>query len=251
MADLPSTRITQAKPFTNTGIDYCGPFLIKERRHRNLKKIKIWICIFVCFTTKAVHIELVNDLTSEEFLATLSRFISRHPSCKTLHSDNATTFVGANRELQELYALLNTERHDEFINRHLAEQGIEWKFIPRVSPHCGGIWEAAVKSCKQHMKKVIENELLTHQQLNTLCVKIEGILNSRPFTPLSSDPNDFTALTPAHFLHGDISTDLPAPDWTETPSNRLSYWQHLEKIKQHFWNRWHKEYLSEFNIRHK
>ncbi|XP_063993399.1 uncharacterized protein LOC135171041 [Diachasmimorpha longicaudata] len=251
MADLPGTRITQAKPFTNTGIDYCGPFLIKERRHRNLKKIKIWICIFVCFTTKAVHIELVNDLTSEEFLATLSRFISRHPSCRTLHSDNATTFVGANRELQELYALLNTERHDEFINRHLAEQGIEWKFIPPVAPHCGGLWEAAVKSCKQHMKKVIGNELLTYQQLNTLCVKIEGILNSRPLTPLSSDPNDFTALTPAHFLHGDINSDLPAPDFTETPNNRLSYWQHLEKIKQHFWNRWHKEYLSELNIRHK
>ncbi|XP_015125213.1 uncharacterized protein LOC107047000 [Diachasma alloeum] len=153
--------------------------------------------------------------------------------------------------MKELYALLNDEKHSDFINQHLAEQGIEWKFIPPVSPHCGGIWEAAVKSCKHHMKRVIGNELLTYQQLNTLCIKIEGILNSRPLTPLSSDPNDFTALTPAHFLHGDISTDLPAPDWTETPSNRLSYWQHLEKIKQHFWNRWHREYLSELNVRHK
>ncbi|XP_015122594.1 uncharacterized protein LOC107045017 [Diachasma alloeum] len=230
MADLPSARITQANPFTHTGVDYCGPFLIKERRYRNLKKIKIWISIFVCFTTKAVHIELINNLTSEEFLATLSRFISRHPSCKALHSDNATTFIGANKELKELYTLLNDEKHGEFINRKLNEQGIEWNFIPPVSPHCGGIWEAA---------------------FNTFCIKIEGILNSRLLTPLSSDPNDFNALTPAHFLHGDITTDLPAPDWTEVPSNRLSYWQHFEKIKQHFWNRWHKEYLSELNIRHK
>ncbi|XP_063993414.1 uncharacterized protein LOC135171055 [Diachasmimorpha longicaudata] len=231
MADLPSIRITQANPFTHTGVDYCGPFLIKERRY--------------------LHIELVDDLTSEEFLATLSRFISRHPSCKALYSDNATTFIGANKELKELYALLNDEKHGEFINRKLNEQGIEWNFIPPASPHCGGIWEAAVKSCKQHMKRVIGNELLTYQQFNTLCIKIEGILNSRPLTPLSSDPNDFNALTPAHFLHGHITTDLPAPDWTEVPSNRLSYWKHLEKLKQHFWNRWHKEYLSELNIRHK
>ncbi|XP_063994615.1 uncharacterized protein LOC135172511 [Diachasmimorpha longicaudata] len=251
MGNLPRERITQSRPFTHTGVDYCGPFFIKERKLRNRNRIKVWVCIFVCFSTKAVHIELVSDLTSEEFLATLSRFISRHPSCKALHSDNATTFTGAHNELKELHSLITDEKHEDFIRRNLTHQGIEWHFIPPISPHCGGLWEAAVKSCKHHMKRVIANELLTYQQLNTLCVKIEGILNSRPLTPMSSDPNDFSALTPAHFLHGGPTTDLPAPDWSETPSNRLSHWQHLEQMKQHFWNRWHKEYLSELNVRHK
>ncbi|XP_015121728.1 uncharacterized protein LOC107044383 [Diachasma alloeum] len=251
MGSLPRERITQSRPFEHTGVDYCGPFFIKEKKLRNRAKIKVWVSIFVCFSTKAVHIELVSDLTTEEFLATLSRFLSRHPSCKALHSDNATTFTGAYKELKELYNFIQDEQHEDSIRRNLIKKGIEWHFIPPISPHCGGLWEAAVKSCKHHMKRVIGNELLTYQQLNTLCVKIEGILNSRPLTPLSSDPNDFSALTPAHFLHGESTTDLPAPNWSHTPTNRLSQWQHLEQIKQHFWARWHKEYLSELNVRHK
>lgn len=251
MSDLPKERITFANPFTHTGVDYCGPLFIKEKRHRNRNKLKVWICIFMCFSTKAVHIEVVNDISTEEFLAALSRFISRHPACQTLHSDNGTNFVGANNELKELYTFLNDQAHRETITHELLQQRIKWDFIPPASPHCGGLWEAAVRSFKHHFRRVVGNELLTFQQLNTLCIKIEGILNSRPLRPLSSDPNDYAALTPAHFLHGQSSNDLPAPDWTETPSNRLSYWQHIEKIKQHFWTRWYKEYLNELNIRHK
>lgn len=251
MGDLPTQRVIQSKPFEYTGVDYCGPLFIKEKRHRNRGKVKVWISIFVCFTTKAVHIEVVDDLTTEEFLAAFSRFISRHPACSSMHSDNGTNFVGANNELQELFNLLDSQGHHERVQHHLSEQGIQWNFIPPQAPHCGGLWEAAVKSFKHHLRRVIGDKLLTHQQLNTLCIKIEGILNSRPLTPLSSDPNDLGVLTPAHFLHGSSARDFPAPVFLHTPSNKLSYWEYLEKLKQEFWSKWHKEYLSELQIRSK
>ncbi|XP_063993417.1 uncharacterized protein LOC135171057 [Diachasmimorpha longicaudata] len=251
MGDLPPQRVTQSKPFEHTGVDYCGPLFIKEKRFRNRGKVKVWIAIFVCFTTKAVHIEVVDDLSTDEFLAALSRFISRHPSCNSMYSDHGTNFVGAKNELQELYALVEAEDHKERVQRQMAQHGIQWSFIPPQAPHCGGLWEAAVKSFKHHLRRTIGNELLTHQQLNTLCIKIEGILNSRPLIPLSSDPNDLAALTPAHFLHGSSTRDLPSPEFLHTPSNRLSYWEHIEKLKQEFWSRWHNEYPNELQIRHK
>ena len=95
MGDLPEARITESRPFTNVGIDYCGPFYIKERRDRNRRKIKIYAAIFVCLATKAVHIELVSDLTTDAFLAALRRFISRRRHCATILTNNGTNFVGA------------------------------------------------------------------------------------------------------------------------------------------------------------
>lgn len=127
-----------------------------------------------------------------------------------MHSDNGTNFVGANNELQELFSFVINQCHQEKIQHHLAKQGIQWNFIPPHAPHCGGLWEAAVKSFKYHLRRVIGNELLTNQQQNPRCIKIEGILNSRPLTLLSSDPNDLGVLTPAHFLHGSSTRDLPS-----------------------------------------
>ncbi|XP_063979907.1 uncharacterized protein LOC135163930 [Diachasmimorpha longicaudata] len=251
MGDLPAQRVTQSKPFEHTGVDYCGPLFIKEKKHRNRGRIKVWISLFVCFTTKAVHIEVVDDLSTEEFLAAFSRFLSRHPTCNSMYSDHGTNFVDAKNELKELDALLDQEGYKEKVQQHLVQHGIQWSFIPPRAPHCGGLWEAAVKSFKYHLRRVIGHQLLTHEQVNTLRIKIEGILNSRPLTPLSTDPNDLTVLTPAHFLHGSSTRDLPAPEFLHTPSNRLSYWEHLEKLKQEFWSRWHNEYLSELQIRHK
>ncbi|XP_033311148.1 uncharacterized protein LOC117211419, partial [Bombus bifarius] len=113
MGDLPEARITESRPFTNVGIDYCGPFYIKERRDRNRRKIKTYAAIFVCLATKAVHIELVSDLTTDAFLAALRRFISRRGYCATILTDNGTNFVGANRELQELRTLLQSDDHQD------------------------------------------------------------------------------------------------------------------------------------------
>ncbi|XP_050480870.1 uncharacterized protein LOC126868923 [Bombus huntii] len=144
MGNLPEARVTESRPFTNVGVDYCGPFHIKEKRDRNRRQIKVYVAIFVCLAIKAVHIELVDDLTSEAFIAALRRFIARRGYCSTIHSDNGTNFRGASNELRELHDLLQSDDHKEKVTAFLADKQIEWHFIPPHSPHFGGLWEAAL-----------------------------------------------------------------------------------------------------------
>ncbi|XP_076384580.1 uncharacterized protein LOC143263681 [Megalopta genalis] len=251
MGNLPIARVTESRPFTNVGIDYCGPFFIKEKQHRNRGRVKVYVAVFVCLAIKAIHLELVSDLTSEAFIGALRRFIARRGFCVNLYSDNGTNFKGANNELRELRELLRSDDHLKKINTFLIERAINWHFIPPQAPHFGGLWEAAVKSFKYHLKRVVGPELLTFEGLNTLIIDVEAILNSRPLTPLSSDPSDLLALTPGHFLIGDALTSLRDRDLQGTPANRLSAWQRVQQLKQHFWKRWHREYLNELANRNK
>lgn len=251
MGNLPRVRVTAARPFLNTGVDYCGPFFIKEKKLRNRNRVKVYVAVFTCLSVKAVHLEVVSDMTTEGFLAALNRFIGRRGQCESIYSDNGSNFKGAKNELDELYSLFQTVEFNNKTNKCLAEKGTVWKFIPPASPHFGGIWESAVKSFKHHLRRVVGNELFTFEQFNTFVTEIEAILNSRPLTPISSGPNDFLVLTPAHFLIGETLTSIPQRDFRTAPTNRLSPWQHLQKAKQHFWERWRKEYLNELNIRHR
>ncbi|XP_033225954.1 uncharacterized protein LOC117178640 [Belonocnema kinseyi] len=201
--------------------------------------------------TKAVHLELVSDLTTEAFIVCLKRLFSRRGISKTIHSDNATNFVGASRELMELNKLFQSAEHNEMVQKFLANQTVTWKFIPPRSPHFGGLWEAAVKSFKHHLVRTVEDTLLTFEQLETCVIEIEAILNSRPISPMSPDPHDLQPLTPAHFLIGGPLTSFPQMNLTETTSNRISAWQHPQKLRQNFWKRWQKEYLHQLTVRSK
>ena len=187
MGNLPEARVTEYRPLTNVGVDYCGPFYIKEKRDRNRRQVEVYVAIFVCLTVKAVHIELVGDLTSETFIAALRRFIARRGFCSTIHSDNGTNIISANNELKELHDLLKSGDHNEKINAFPADKQTEWRFIPRHPSNFGGLWEAAVKSFKHHFRRVVGNELLTFEQFNTLIIEIESVLNSQPLTPISTD----------------------------------------------------------------
>lgn len=251
MADLPEHRVQPVRPFYNCGVDYAGPFFTKDGRFRNRKIVKCYVCIFVCFATKAVHLELAGDLTTHSFLNVLKRFISRRGICKNLFSDNGTNFHGANNELREIAALLSKSRTDSDINQFLTTNNIVWHFIPARSPHMGGLWEAAVKSAKFHAKRVVGNAHLTYEDLNTVFIQIEAILNSTPLTPISDDPTDLIPLTPSHFLIGDVLNAIPQVDVRDFPTNKLSHYQRLQQIIQHFWNRWSSEYLSTLQQRPK
>lgn len=251
MGNLPHDRVRVNRPFLVTGIDYCGPFFIKEKRFRNTKRLKTYVAIFVCFSTKAVHIELVGDLTTEAFLAALKRFFARRGKSTNLYSDNATNFVGADRELTKTLNTMLSENNSQLIHNYLANQGIQWHFIPPRAPHFGGLWEAAVKSFKHHLVRVVGNTLFTFEELLTCLNEIEAILNSRPMIPLSSDPNDLVALTPGHFLIGDSLTSTPECDLSHVKVGRLTSWQQIQRVRQHFWTRWRKDYLNEITVRKK
>lgn len=239
MGNLPSPRISQIKVFSHAGIDFAGPMTITLGKHRGAKTYKAWICLFVCLSTKNVHIELCSDLTAEAFLAALRRFISRRGRVSHLYSDNATNFVKANKQLIQLTKLA------------ASQENIEWHFIPPSAPHFGCIWEAGIKSLKSHLIRVIGNQILTYEELHTVLCQTEAVLNSRPITPLSSDPNDFSALTPGHFLTLEPLTAAPDQDVTCLNINRLTRWQLLQRIHQDIWRRWQRDYIGTLQNRAK
>ncbi|CAI6372181.1 unnamed protein product [Macrosiphum euphorbiae] len=251
--DLPKDRIEPRRPFEVCGVDYAGPIMVKTSLRRNAQATKGYICVFICFATKAVqHLELVGDLSTNAFLAALRRFWSRRGISKTIYSDNGTNFVCANRQLQELrHILFLSEQHKQQVQEFSAEIGVQWKFIPPRAPHFGGLWEAAVKSVKGHLRKILGNAMLIYEELYTVLVRIEACLNSRPITPLSSDPTDLKALTPGHFLIGSSLNDIPDVDMSTVSPNRLRRWQRTVQLTQQIWHRWRTEYLSQLIGRQK
>ncbi|XP_046145649.1 uncharacterized protein LOC123988934 [Osmia bicornis bicornis] len=244
MGQLPPARVTPARAFLSTGVDYAGPVLLRTWKGRGAKTFKGWIALFVCFATSAVHLELVSDYSSDGFLAAYRRFISRRGICQTLFSDCGTNFQGADAELRRLFASASKELHE--LAGRLANDGTKWEFNPPAAPHFGGKWEAAVRSVKHHLRRTIGDTLLTFEELTTLLIQVEAILNSRPLCPLTEDPEDLSALTPGHFLIGDALTSVPEPSLTSIVSSRLSRWQLIQQKVQHFWTRWAAECLHNY-----
>ncbi|XP_011174462.3 uncharacterized protein LOC105206677 [Solenopsis invicta] len=151
MGSLPSDRVKPSKPFDIIGVDFAGPIITLVNKGRGRKTFKSYIALFICFATRAIHLEATSELTTAAFMATLRRFIGRRGLPRKICSDNATNFVGAKRELEELYAFVRSSI-DGAVGDNLQERGIEWSFIPPYSPHMGGLWETGVKSCKYHLE---------------------------------------------------------------------------------------------------
>lgn len=157
------------------------------------------MCLFICFTTKAVHIELFSDLSTQAFLNSLKRFVSRRGLCKRIYSDNGTNFVGVKNELKKIHEIVLKDSKEGDVYRFGSELRIEWVFIPPRSPHQGGVWESAIKRAKYHVTRVVGKKHLTFEELYTIFTQVEAVLSSRLITPLSNDPNDLSALSPGHF----------------------------------------------------
>ncbi|XP_045471829.1 uncharacterized protein LOC123678720 [Harmonia axyridis] len=208
-------------------------------RHRGVKSSKAYVCVFVCMSTKAIHLELASDMSSDVFIAALRRFVARRGKCSHLYSDRGTNFVGANREL---VALAKKCAECELITHH---------FLPGNAPHMGGLWEAGVRSVKTHLKRVIGDQVLSYEEFYTLLVQIEAVLDSRPLTPMSSDPNDLAVLTPGHFLTLEPLGSVPDENYQDINISHLKRWQLIQQMQQHFWRRWKNEYLHTLQQRNK
>ncbi|XP_049876643.1 uncharacterized protein LOC126374189 isoform X2 [Pectinophora gossypiella] len=199
-------------------------------------------------SVRAVHLELVTELSTDCYLAALNRFICRRGKPVTLFSDNGRNFVGAYNELSKFLKNNNNEISASVAAKH----DISFRFSPAYSPHFNGLVEGSVKSIKFHLKRVLGLAHLTYEEMNTLLIQIEAILNSRPLTPLSSDPSDLVALTPAHFLIGRTLTILSSPQVVEEARiNNLTRYTRIQCLKTHFWNRYYKEFISELQKRNK
>ena len=199
LGQLPLERLTPGTIFDKTGLDYAGPLLIKYGCVRKLVIVKAYVCVFVSLSVKAVHLELVTDLTSEAFIACLRRFVSRRGYPSLLWSDHGTNFVGAKHELREFIEFFNKQKTQRTISEFCITKNIEWKLISESAPHFGGIWESAVKGFKTQLKRIVGNVKLTFEEMYTVLTQIEACLNSRPLVPSgSADEDGIEVLTPAH-----------------------------------------------------
>lgn len=248
MGTLPSVRSMPTRPFSHTGVDYAGPVLIRTSNLRTAKTTKGYVAVFVCLSTKAVHLEPVTDLSTNAFMAALKRFTSRRGLCHHIWSDHGTNFVGADREIRRY---LQSDEFNEAVSRYLGNLKINWTFITPSAPHMGGIWEAAVKSMKKHLRAVVGNVTLTFEELGTVLSQVEACLNSRPLCQLSPSTDSCEALTPGHFIIGQPLNLLPQPDVSHVPENRLDRWQRIQKYTTSIWDRWRDEYVATLQPRNK
>lgn len=173
---LPQIRTRASVPFTITGIDFTGALYVWN----NHTKEKVYICLFTCATSRAIHLEVVTDLTAETFLLAFRRFTGRRSLPQVVVSDNASTYMAAADELQQLL-------QSEHLTETLGRKGVQWQFIPKRAPWYGGWWERLIGLTKMSLKKVLGRARISLVVLQTLVVEVEAILNDRPLTHVSSD----------------------------------------------------------------
>lgn len=241
MSGLPADRIRKNRAFLISGVDYAGPIEIVERYKSRSNKRKCWIAIFVCMVTRAVHIDIVCDLSAAEFISCFERFVCKRGHCNRLYSDNGTSFVGAYKELKEAFKNWDVPE----VHEHLNKRGTDWIFMKPAAPHQGGIYEAAVKSAKYHLKRVIGAKSYSYGVLMILLCKIEAILNSRLICALNDDAHDIQILTPGHFLIGEsliLPPPVNVPSQSDNSVKRIRDEQ--QKMLESFWKRWESEYLT-------
>ena len=241
MGVLPADRVRPASPFLNIGLDFAGPIMVKRGYTRKPVYEKAYVCVFVCTVTKAVHLELVSDLSTEAILAAFRRFVNRRGRPKNVYSDNGRNFVDAQRELKTDFS--SPTAKCKILAACQPEQ-IGWHFIPVQSPHQGGLWEAGVREMKRSLKKIIGGHRLRSDDLVTVLTDVEAILNSCPITPFEALEEDGSvALTPGHFLIGRPLLSIPS----NTPDSNihgLARWNLVKRLIHDLQQKWVKEYLQ-------
>ena len=244
------TQMTQ--PFQVTGVDFTGALYVRGSEG----EIKVYVCLFTCAVTRAVHLEVVTDLSVETFLLALRRFSGRRSTPKTMISDNASTYMAAADELKQLFNLT-------LLSDTLNRRGIDWKFIPKRAPWFGGFWECLIGLTKLTLKKMLGRTFTTLPILQTLIVEVEAVLNDRPLTYLSSDIKDLQPLTPSNLIYGHHIVMLPhllcEDDETTDESFQIGGSDTLLRrraktqalLMKHFWVRWKQEYLTSLREFHR
>ena len=239
MADLPGDRVAAGQPpFTGTGVDLFGPFIVKRGR----VELKRYGCLFTCLAVRAVHIEVVQSLDTDSFINAFQRFICRRGQVRLMRSDNGTNFVGTVKELN-----IDQNRMNDFLRR----RSIEWHFNPPTASHMGGVWERQVRTVRKVLDGVMKQQTLDDEGLSTLLCLVESVVNSRPLTIISDDVNDLNPLTPNHLL---LLQSGAAPLLTETAQQDVysrKRWRQVQYLANIFWKRWTREYLPTLSLRQK
>lgn len=238
MADLPRDRLDgDVPPFTDVAIDYFGPYIVTCGR----KTEKRYGVIFSCLASRAIHIELAHSMTTSSFIQALRRFASRRGNVKSLRSDNGTNFTGANKELKNSI----NDWNENSINNWCLQADIKWSFNPVYGSHFGGIHERQIRSIRKTLNSILLEQTLRlyDEDLHTLMCEVEAVLNNRPISEVSSDPDDLEALTPNHLLLLNAGITFPPGLFSKEDSYVKRRWRQTQYLAELFWSRWKKEYL--------
>ena len=246
--DLPSNRVSEDPPFTHIGLDFAGPLYVetKNSEGETRESQKVYVCLFTCASTRAVHLELTRSLSVESFLLAFRRFTSRRGLPATITSDNAKTFRSSSRDIR------NIARAEE-VWRFLANKQITWTFIIERAPWWGGFWERLVRSIKKPLKKIVGRSTLSFDELRTILVEIEGVVNSRLLTYVYDDEESLSyPLTPSDLIYGRRITSTPNAAHYEVISTNQSLTKksrHHRHVLRQLTNQWRREYLIELRER--
>lgn len=235
MAALPENRVKDAKVFEVSGIDLAGPLFLKD-------STKVWVVIFTCAIYRAVHIESVESINTEQFILALFRFISRCGRISIIYTDNGKNFVKS----ASLFGKLNWKQIQEATNIHR----IQWIFNPPASPWWGGFWERLVRTLKEYLRKILGQNKLNKVQLDTSLQFVESLMNSRPLTYVNEDSDDLIPLTPAAFIRDIETSEFPEIQVLNDEHFRQRH-KELVTIKEELRSRFRSEYLGQLVQRSK
>jgi len=231
MAPLPACRFAEPwRPFGNSAVDFAGPYETSSGRGRT--RHKRYLCLFTCLQTRAVHLEMAVGLDTDAFLKCLTRFMSRRGKPGLIVSDNGTNFVGATTQVENVVV-------DNYkLARVLAKQEIRWIFNPPAGSHFGGVFEALIKSAKRAINIVLTREKISDEELETVFIRVEGFLNSRPLTVQTDDSKEDQPLTPNDFLLGRFREGNQEDITTTSRRSLLIRWRQVQLWTDHIWRRW-------------
>ncbi|XP_054872902.1 uncharacterized protein LOC111584426 [Amphiprion ocellaris] len=245
MSDLPRERMEPSPPFTYCGMDCFGPFLTKQGR----KEHKRYGLLFTCFYSRAIHVEMVEDLSTDAFINGLRCFIALRGSVREIKCDQGTNFVGAKNELNAALQEVDAERLATF----LAKKQCDFVFNAPHASHAGGVWERQIRTVRNVLKSTLSLSpgRLNDASLRTLLYEVAAIVNSRPLTTDNlDDPNSLEPLTPNHLITMKATTALPVPGkFVREDLYGQKRWRQVQYLAEQFWSRWRKEYLHNITTR--
>lgn len=247
MAELPTERVEASAPFTYSGMDCFGPFIVRKAR----KEYKRYGLIFTCLYSRAVHIEMLEDLSTDSFINSLRCFISLRGAVKQLRCDQGSNFVGARNELKEALKQCDTKLLEIF----LTEKQCEFVFnAPSDSP-AGGVWERQIRTVRNVLNAAFAQcpGRLDDASLRTLLYETMAIVNSRPLTVDGiNDPQALEPITPNHLIMMKSKVALPPPGvFVREDLYATKRWRRVQYLIEQFWSRWKKEYLLNISLRQK
>ena len=251
MSDLPTCRVTPSPPFTYVGVDTFGPWSIVTRKTRGgAVNSKRWAIMFSCLSSRAVHIEVIEDMSASCFVNALRRFIAIRGPVKEFYSDRGTNFVGAVAEL----GMNQVNIEDDKVKSLLYKQGSTWFFNPPYASHMGGSWERMIGLVRRILDSMlcsVSAKSLTHEVLCTLLAEVMCIINSRPITPVSSDPSSPFVLSPNSLLTQKMNSEIESLQGLDLKDMYKSQWRQVQALANQFWKAWKTQYLQSLQSRKK